>query len=100
MIQTHQVKDRGVDVVHMCPAFHSLQTDFVGAAVYYAGFGPTARKPHAEARRVMIASATALLAHRRAPELAPPNDESLVQETATLKIGEESGDGPVGRAAH
>src|SRR4051812_42456050 len=100
MVKPHEVKNRCVDVVHVCSALHSLQADFVGAAIYCSRLRPASRKPHAETGRVMIASTTALLAHRRAPKLTTPDNESLVQQTAPLKIGEQSGDGAIGCTAH
>src|SRR5262249_34445174 len=49
-------------------------------------------QPDREAERVMIA-AVRPLSHRRAPELAGPDDESLFEQTARFEILEQPGNG-------
>ena len=47
--------------------------------------------PHGEAVGVVVA-AVALLAHRRAAELAAPDDQRLVEQAAALQVVQQAGD--------
>src|SRR5207249_4014898 len=57
-----------------------------------------AGQPGGETPRVVIA-ADAALAHRRAAELAAPDDQRAVQQAARLQVAEQPGDGPITLAA-
>src|SRR5207249_12154969 len=54
--------------------------------------------PGAEATRTVIA-AFAILTRGGSAELAGPDDEGLLQQAATFKVGEQSGNGLIGFAA-
>ena len=60
-----------------------------------------AGQPHGEAVEVVVAADefAARFAHRRAAELAAPDDERVVEQPALLEVGEQRGDGLVGLAA-
>src|SRR5438132_4395 len=90
MIETHEVKECRVDVVHMGSAIDGVQADFVGASVNCAWLGSAASEPHAEAGRVMVSSPAAFLANWCAPKLAPPDDKCLVQQPASIEVGVDS----------
>src|ERR1051325_11084125 len=86
VIQAHEVKNGGVNIVHVRSALHSFQADFVRAAVNRAALDPAASKPHAEPRRVMIAATAPFLAHWSSPEFATPDHERVLQQTSALQI--------------
>ena len=44
----------------------------------------------------MVAAVVAALHHRRAPELAAPDDERVVEQAAFLEIGHQRGAGLIG----
>ena len=92
------MQDAGVQVVDVQPLLGRPQTQLVGRADHLAADHAAAGHPHREAERVVVA-AVALLAHRRAAELAAPHHERLVEQAAGLEVGEQRGDGPVDRAA-
>ena len=60
---------------------------------------PAAGDPDGEAVRVVVA-ALAPLGHRHPAELAAPDDQGVVEEPATLQVGQQAGDRLVGLAAH
>ena len=68
-----------------------------------AGLHAAAGQPHRERARVMIAAeelrAVARLVHRRAAELAAPDDQRVVEQAALLEIGQQAVDRPVGLPA-
>ena len=79
------VQDRRVDVANVQPVFDRVQADFVGGADRLPASDAAAGHPHGEAGRVVVA-AVALFAHRRAAELAAPDDERLVEQAALLEV--------------
>ena len=62
------------------------------------GLDAAAGHPHGEAVGVVVA-AVAFLRHRRAAELAAPDDQGLVEQAAALQVLEQAGDRLVHRAA-
>ena len=46
VIETHQVQDGGVDVVHVRLVLYCLEAKFVGLTVLNSAFDPPARHPH------------------------------------------------------
>ena len=78
MIDAQGVEDRGVDVVDVEPVFDGMEADLVGLADDDSRLDAAAGHPHGEAVGVMVA-AVAFLGHRRAAELAAPDDQRLVR---------------------
>ena len=74
VVDAHQVKNRGVNVVDVEAVFDRVQADFVGLADGLAAFDAAAGHPHRKAVRIMVA-AVAFFGHRRAAEFAAPDDQ-------------------------
>ena len=78
MVDTHEVQDGGVQVVHMHGILGDVVAEVVGLAVRGARLHAAARHPHGEATRVVITAgfrAVPLALARDAPsELAAPDD--------------------------
>ena len=58
-----------------------------------------AGQPHREGVGMMVAAVVAALDHRRAAELAAPDDERVVEQAALLQVLDERRAGLVGVAA-
>ena len=54
MIETHQMEDRGVQIVDVHAPLYRMNSQFVGSPVDIATFDSATRHPHGKARVVMI----------------------------------------------
>ena len=72
---------------------HGTIAEFVRRAVRDAALDAAAGEEQREAEDVVVAPGA--LAHRRAAELAAPNDQRVVQHAALLEILDQSGRGLV-----
>src|SRR6185437_4589337 len=90
MIDTQTMKNGRVQIVDVNAVLDRIQTDVVGGAVRDAAFDAAAGQPNGKAKRIMIASGTAL-AHRCAAELATPDNERAVEQTTPFEIFQEAG---------
>ncbi len=81
VVDAHEVENGGVQVVDVQLVLDGAEAEVVGGADGGAGFDATARHPHREAGRIVVA-AVAFLAHRRAAELTAPDDERLIEKAA------------------
>src|SRR3712207_5680339 len=98
MIDSEQMQDRRVQVVHMDAVLRGVPSELVRCAVGQSGTNPTSGQPHREAEGVMFPSVISF-GRWRAPELATPDDERLFEQAARFKIGQERGHGPINRRA-
>ena len=77
--------------------------EVVGLADGHARLDAAAGQPHRERARMVVAAqevrAVARLVHRRAPELAAPDDQRVVEQAALLQVGEQRVDRLVGLLA-
>src|ERR1700679_1766322 len=86
VIDTHQVENGGVQVVHMHPLIDALPPEIIGGAIGHPALHAAAGQPDCEAVRIVIAPVMHLAAHeaaahfyhRRSAELGATHDQSLV----------------------
>lgn len=78
VIKTEQMKNRRMKIVDVDFIFDRIETEFIGLTHFNSTFHATARHPHGEGVRVVIATVVATLQHRRATELAAPDDERII----------------------
>src|SRR5688572_29568410 len=90
-------EDRGVQIAERMRLLRGHQPDLVRRANPHSRSNAAPGEPDGEPGRVMLAAMIALK-HRGAPEFARPNDESRVEQTALLEIGQERGDWLIGPA--
>ena len=90
VIETEEVEDGGVEVVHVDPSGNGGVAHLVGASMGVSGFGAASGQPGGEAARVVVTSVLSLR-KRRAPELATPPDQSVFEQPPLFEILEESG---------
>ena len=85
----------------MGAALLSVIAESISGAVGDPTFDPATGEPETEAFHVMIAASCALagLRHWRAAEFAAPYDESVLEQSAPLEVGDESGNGLIHRRA-
>src|SRR5688572_14244888 len=70
------------------------KTELIGRSIGHAAAHAAASQEHAKTVMVVV-SAIAAFARRRAAELAAPDDERFVQLPASLQVGQQRGDGLV-----
>ena len=76
-----------------------LEAEFVAFAQGDARFDAAAGEPHAEGVGMVIAAVVAALDHRRAAELAAPDDQGVVEQAALFEVFHQRGGGLIGVAA-
>jgi hypothetical protein len=93
VVDSHDVQDRRLQVVHVDRVLGDVVAEVVGRAVGEARLDAAARHPAGEAARVMIAAVVGRgeLALRvvRAPELAAPDDQRVVEQAALFQVGDQ-----------
>ena len=86
VIETHRVKDGGVQVADVAAIDDSLVPDLVGLAVTHAPLDSAAGQPVGKPFGIVIA-ALGSLRNGLAAELASPDDQRLIEESALLEVG-------------
>ena len=91
VLDAELVQHRGVQVVHGADVLDGGVAEFVGRAVDDAALDAGAGEPHGHGLVVMIAADGTLVAlrHRRAAELAGPDDQRVVEHAALLEVGDQ-----------
>src|SRR5262245_58878960 len=85
------MQDRRVELVDRLPVLDRAVAVLVGGADDRPALDAAAGQPDAEAVRVVVPPVHPL-ADRQAPELAVPEDQSRVEETAALEVLDEARD--------
>src|SRR5688500_10080749 len=93
VLETQQVKDRRIEVVHGHGILGDVVAEWVGGTESDAAFDAAAGEPEAEGVAVVIAARARLLAalvgalgHWRAAELGGPHDQRRVEQAAVLEV--------------
>ena len=89
VIQAHQVKDGGVQVMDRGSVFDCFVAKVVGSTVLDTTFDATTGKPHGTRIGVVIATGAVALRVGSAAEFAAPDHQSVVEHTALLEIGKQ-----------
>src|SRR4051812_14457058 len=99
MVDAHEVKDGGVQVVHTGGIVLRGEAEFIGTAMYGTALDPAAGHPHREAVVIVIATelrfAAAQFDGGRAAKFAAPEHQGLVEHTTLLQVREQGGNGLV-----
>ena len=99
MVDTAEVEDCGLHVVHVDAVRGDIPGEVVGGAVDVPPFHPPASEPPAEGFAEVVAADRVFgvtLAEGRAPEFASPDDERVVEHSSVFKVLDERGGGGVG----
>src|SRR5207302_6506124 len=101
VIQAEERQNRGVHVTVGHLAADRRVAELVRVAQIEAGLEAAARHPDAEAVRIVVAARLGdyLLDRRQPPEFAAPDDQSRIEQSAGLKIDEQSRDAAIGSGA-
>src|SRR5262245_14420279 len=95
VVEAQQVEQRRVQVVHGHRVLDDVVAVIVGAPVADAGPDAAARHPAGEAARMVVSPVIGgrevALAVDRAPELAAPQHERVVQQAAAAQVGDQRG---------
>ena len=101
VIKPQQVKQGGVEVVHMDLVLDRLVPELVGGAIGEAGLDAAASQPGREPVGIVIATGrflfTALLSVGVPTEFAAPPDDGVLQQSPLLQVLQQSCDGLVDR---
>src|SRR5438132_1489936 len=95
VVEAKEMENGGVKVVHAHAVTCGFPANFVSFAVRDSTFHSATGHPDEKPVRVVVPT-IAFFGDGHAAELATPNDESLVEETALLQIGEKGGDRLIG----
>src|SRR5688572_659965 len=96
VVKPEEVQQRGMQVVNVDLVPGGVEPELVGLAESDAWFDPAAGQPDGKTIRMMVAAVVAALDHRGAPELAPPNDQGIVEQPALLEVFNERRAGLIG----
>src|SRR5579871_3244783 len=96
MIQAQQMQQRRLEIVDVDRIFNDVESQIVGFTIDEAGFDSSARQPHGERLRVVVAAQAATergigLNHWGTTEFAAPDDERFVQQAALLQVFDQGG---------
>lgn len=83
VIKSHEVQDRGVQVVDVDLVINAVVAEVVGDAVSHAAFHSAPGHPHGEAVMIVIPAIT-ILRGWGAAELSAPNDQGVLKHAALL----------------
>src|SRR5690606_14056994 len=89
VVDAAEGEDRGVEVVNGDDVFDSLVTKLVGRAIGDPRLDPAAGHPDGEAQNVVVAAGP--LPHRRAAELATPDDQGVVEHPPLVQVFDQGG---------
>ena len=93
VIKTHQMEDRGVEVMGVDRLHDRAQAVFVGLAMDDPPLGAAAGQPRRECPRVVLAArGIGGVVEGGAAELGRPDDERLVEHPPRLEIGKQGPD--------
>ena len=80
MVESHQVQNRGVEVVHVNRFFDGPQAVFVGGSVDNARFDSGARQPRTKRPRMMFSAlGVGRIVERSAAEFRRPHNQRVIQ---------------------
>ena len=94
VIQPHEGQNGRMEIVDMHAIFGGMVAQFVGGAVDEAGLDSTTGHEQRVAVRIVIAAITAFR-NRSAAELAGPDHQRVFQQTASLEVCQQPGNGQV-----
>ena len=93
VVQAHQVEDGGVQITNVSTIFHRPHSKFVSGSVAVARLDTSAGHPDGEPEMVVVPAGLVGrdVGGRGATELTSPQYECLVQQPASLEVGEQGG---------
>ena len=94
MIKPEGIQQRGMEVMHMHRVFDGMKSEIIRRSISQTTFNTSARHPHRECRRMMIA-AVAIFDRWRSPKFRAPDNQRVFQHSSLLQIGQQSCDGLV-----
>ena len=91
VVDAELMQDRRLQVMHVDRLIDDMEPKVIGRSIAEAPLHPAAGQPHRVRLRMMIATEASaecgiVLDHRRASELATPDDERLVEQAASLEV--------------
>jgi hypothetical protein len=84
MIETEQMKDRGVEIIQWMDVFHSPDSQFIGRTVAYSPLYSRSSHPACEPVRIVITALGTLLKKWHATEFGTPNHKRIFEKAASF----------------
>ena len=94
MVESHEMKNRGMPVMDVDTTIHCLGPVFIGRTVLDSSLDAAAGHPHRESLCVVIPSIV-VLGIGRAAEFSAAENESVLEHSTLLEISQETRDRPV-----
>jgi len=94
MIDSHQMQDGRMQVVHVNFVFDRFESEIIRGAVDSSPFNSTTCQPHRETEGIVIPSISSLSC-RSSTEFPSPDDQGFLKQSAVFEIGYELSDRPV-----
>lgn len=93
MVQTHEMKNRGVEIVDVHTVFSHADSMIVGRSVDHAAFHPCAGKPRRERPGMMFAPfGVGGIIERGSAEFGRPHDKRVVEQSPSFQVLQERRD--------
>src|SRR5262245_39233622 len=99
MVDSHEMQDRRVEIVHVDPVADRIPSELIGGPVHHPAFDTAARDPHGEAVRMVVAAVAVSLGRWGAPELSAPEDPGFIEKPPRLEVLQEPRDREIRRRA-
>src|SRR5262245_38799218 len=91
MVESEQMENRRVDVMHMCSFLYGVEAKLVRLPENRARFHAGAGEPHGKCVNMMIsAGRVSILTHGGTAKLTAPDNQRVLQQSAGLQILDES----------
>ena len=94
MIDSHEVEDRGMNIVNRGAVYSGVVSYFVCFTIAGASLDAASSHPHGKTKRVVIASIAALFL-RSTPEFSSPYYQSLIEKSPLFEVLQQACDGLV-----
>ena len=85
VIETEQMQNGGMQVVHMDFVFYRLEAKLVGLSVGHSAFYSSSSEPHRETVMIVISSIS-IFRRRRSTELTSPYHQRIVQQSSLFQV--------------
>ena len=97
----HEMEHRGVEIPHMGDIFNRMVAELIGRTIGCAPLHASAAEPHAETLDVVVTPGMFAFAleHGSTAELAPPDNQGILEQSTLLEISDQGPGGLVGEAA-
>ena len=92
MVQTEQMQDRRMQVMHRADVFDGMHSQVIGRSVNRTPFDATSGKPDRKPFGMMVAS-VASRRMRSSTKFTRPDNQRLFKKSSLFQVSDQAGDG-------